>query len=77
MHVTGSGPLGGFKDACKTIWREDGIMGFYRGGLKQTRVSRGWDHVVEAEQRLEGGQECRSPHPHVRVKQNDHGVLER
>mmetsp|Transcript_33615 Transcript_33615/g.85117 ORF Transcript_33615/g.85117 Transcript_33615/m.85117 type:complete len:349 (-) Transcript_33615:1329-2375(-) len=31
MHVTGSGPLHGLADACRTIWREDGLKGFYRG----------------------------------------------
>lgn len=31
MHVTGSGPIAGLLDACKTIWREDGLKGFYRG----------------------------------------------
>lgn len=31
MHVTGSGPLNGFSEACRTIFREDGVRGFYRG----------------------------------------------
>lgn len=30
MHVTGSGPLAGLADACRTILREDGVRGFYR-----------------------------------------------
>jgi solute carrier family 25 folate transporter 32 len=32
MHITpGSGPLQGLVDACRTVWREDGVRGFYRG----------------------------------------------
>eukprot|EP00879_Flechtneria_rotunda_P025779 GHRR01027424.1.p1 GENE.GHRR01027424.1~~GHRR01027424.1.p1 ORF type:complete len:419 (+),score=141.55 GHRR01027424.1:107-1363(+) len=31
MHVTGSGPLNGLKEACRVIHREDGLRGFYRG----------------------------------------------
>ncbi|KAG1656638.1 hypothetical protein FOA52_008862 [Chlamydomonas sp. UWO 241] len=32
MHITpGSGPLQGLIDACRTVWREDGVRGFYRG----------------------------------------------
>jgi len=31
MHVTGSGPIAGLADACSTIWREDGMRGYYRG----------------------------------------------
>lgn len=33
MHVTGSGPWRGLAPACRTIWREDGARGFYRGCL--------------------------------------------
>jgi len=33
MHVTGSGPLKGLAPTCRTIWREDGVRGFYRGCL--------------------------------------------
>ncbi|KAL6763282.1 mitochondrial carrier domain-containing protein [Haematococcus lacustris] len=31
MHVSGSGPWAGLRDTCTTIWREDGLKGFYRG----------------------------------------------
>ncbi|KAI8470209.1 MAG: mitochondrial carrier domain-containing protein [Monoraphidium minutum] len=31
MHVSGSGPLSGLAEACRTIYREDGARGFYRG----------------------------------------------
>ena len=31
MHVTGSGPIDGFKDAVRYVWKEDGFRGFYRG----------------------------------------------
>mmetsp|Transcript_19187 Transcript_19187/g.56983 ORF Transcript_19187/g.56983 Transcript_19187/m.56983 type:complete len:341 (-) Transcript_19187:196-1218(-) len=32
MHTTpGSGPLDGVVQACRTVWREDGMRGFYRG----------------------------------------------
>ncbi|WIA09470.1 hypothetical protein OEZ85_008871 [Tetradesmus obliquus] len=31
MHVTGSGPWNGLSEACRVIFREDGIRGFYRG----------------------------------------------
>jgi hypothetical protein len=31
MHVSGSGPLAGLSDAVRTIYREDGVRGFYRG----------------------------------------------
>jgi hypothetical protein len=31
MHVTGSGPFDGLSEVCRTIWREDGMRGFYRG----------------------------------------------
>lgn len=31
MHVTGSGPISGLVMACRTIYLEDGIRGFYRG----------------------------------------------
>lgn len=31
MHLTGSGPISGFLEACRTIVKEDGIKGFYRG----------------------------------------------
>ncbi|GAX83249.1 hypothetical protein CEUSTIGMA_g10675.t1 [Chlamydomonas eustigma] len=31
MHVSGSGPMEGLSHACRTIWLEDGIKGFYRG----------------------------------------------
>eukprot|EP00798_Chlamydomonas_sp_ICE-L_P031428 gene31428-6604_t len=33
MHVSGSGPISGVSLACKTIFLEDGIRGFYRGCL--------------------------------------------
>lgn len=31
MHVTGSGPINGLVEACRSIFREDGLRGFYRG----------------------------------------------
>ncbi|KAF5840764.1 mitochondrial carrier domain-containing protein, partial [Dunaliella salina] len=31
MHVSGSGPLQGLLEGCRTIFREDGMKGFYRG----------------------------------------------
>eukprot|EP00878_Enallax_costatus_P019092 GHUV01020131.1.p1 GENE.GHUV01020131.1~~GHUV01020131.1.p1 ORF type:complete len:316 (+),score=88.07 GHUV01020131.1:721-1668(+) len=31
MHVTGSGPINGLTDACRVIFKEDGMRGFYRG----------------------------------------------
>ncbi|GBF90258.1 hypothetical protein Rsub_03391 [Raphidocelis subcapitata] len=31
MHVSGSGPLAGLSEAVRTIYREDGARGFYRG----------------------------------------------
>lgn len=38
MHVSGSGPLHGLVDACKTIFREDGVRGFYRGACCAERI---------------------------------------
>ncbi|KAG2482338.1 hypothetical protein HYH03_018726 [Edaphochlamys debaryana] len=31
MHLSGSGPLSGLRDAVLAVWREDGLRGFYRG----------------------------------------------
>jgi uncharacterized membrane-anchored protein YhcB (DUF1043 family) len=31
LHIAGSGPLAGLGDACRVIYREDGLRGFYRG----------------------------------------------
>lgn len=31
MHLSGSGPLSGLKEAVTAVWREDGLRGFYRG----------------------------------------------
>jgi solute carrier family 25 folate transporter 32 len=31
MHRAGSGPISGLATATRTIWREDGVRGFYRG----------------------------------------------
>ncbi|GIL51918.1 hypothetical protein Vafri_7830 [Volvox africanus] len=31
MHLSGSGPLSGLREAVSAVWREDGIRGFYRG----------------------------------------------
>ncbi|EFJ46784.1 hypothetical protein VOLCADRAFT_62332 [Volvox carteri f. nagariensis] len=31
MHLSGSGPLSGLKEAMGAVWREDGVRGFYRG----------------------------------------------
>lgn len=44
MHVSGSGPLQGLLDGCRTIFREDGIKGFYRGerGLAAQSRSDSW-----------------------------------
>ncbi|KXZ43456.1 hypothetical protein GPECTOR_90g543 [Gonium pectorale] len=31
MHLSGSGPLSGLREAVTAVWREDGLRGFYRG----------------------------------------------
>lgn len=31
MHLSGSGPFSGLKDAVTLVWKEDGLRGFYRG----------------------------------------------
>lgn len=30
MHLSGSGPFSGLKDAVTLVWKEDGLRGFYR-----------------------------------------------
>lgn len=32
MQIDGSGPLSGFATACRRIFRQDGLRGFYRCG---------------------------------------------
>ena len=61
MHVSGSGPWQGLLEGCRTIYREDGMKGFYRGALctmRFTLLLLHLDHMVAVRHQLSPNWMC-------------------